>query len=99
VKYILTILLISNINLFADLVNEGLKEFDNGNEQKAMKLWAKSCDANNADACYNLAKVHFNRTGARQDKRQARVLFGKACEGGHKKACRYYTILNNAGVK
>ena len=43
-KLLLIISLLLGVNLFADLVNDGLKEYEKGNKQKAKELYTKACD-------------------------------------------------------
>lgn len=47
--------------------------------------------------CYNLAITYDKGETVRQDKKIAKELFGKACDGGHIRGCKQYKILNEAG--
>lgn len=99
IRIITVLLLFFYINLNADLINDGDKEYNNGNENKALELWSQACDGGNMEGCYKMGKLYFNRAGAKQDKRQAKVLFKKACDGGHSLGCTFYGVLDKAGVK
>lgn len=64
---------------------------------KARKLTEKGCELNNGTACYNLALGYHNGEGARQDYKQAKELYGKACDLGYQDGCEWYKKLRDAG--
>lgn len=88
-----------NINLMADLVNDGLKEYQNGNKLKASQLFYKACNLGEKHGCFNLGLQYFNGDGIRQDKSEAKEAFGRACDFGHKDGCENYKILNEQGIQ
>jgi TPR repeat protein len=42
--------------------------------------------------------MYNNGDGIRQNKKIAKELFGKACDGGLNKGCKNYKILNEKGI-
>lgn len=85
------LLLISYIN--ADLVDDGMLEYHNGNKQKASELFRKACDAGNANGCYKLGMLFYHGEGVRQNKQEALNLFKQACDAGNEKGCSNLGIL------
>ena len=48
-------------------------------------------------AQFNLGVKYLNGEGVKQDKKIAKELYGKACDGGFQIACDNYKILNQQG--
>ena len=46
-KKVLIMLLLIGVNLYANLNDDGMAEFQKGNYQKASQLWKKACDGGN----------------------------------------------------
>ena len=57
----------------------------------------QECDGGDAIACFNLGLIYHNGKGIRQDYRQAKEFFGKACDLGDHGDCDDYRGLNEAG--
>lgn len=57
----------------------------------------QECDGGNTIACFNLGLMYHNGKGIRQDYRQAKEFFGKACDLGDQGGCDAYRGLNEAG--
>lgn len=74
--------LVLNMNLMADNVDDGLKEYNNKNYIKAEKLWEKACDDGNTKGCFhlgNLGVLYKNGKDVEQDYDKAKRLWEKAC--------------------
>jgi TPR repeat protein len=54
----------------------------------ASRLFARACDADDAEGCYELAVAVEAGSGLAADAVRARELFRKACAGGSDLACR-----------
>jgi hypothetical protein len=93
----LLILMIISLNLSADLVDDGLKEYDNGNKHKAKELYKKACDGGYISGCLNLGVMYNFGDGVRQDKFKASKLYKKACDGGYVDGCFNLGLMYNNG--
>lgn len=74
----------------------------NGDNQKALQYYRKSCSGGNALACSNLASIYDNgSTEIPQDKLMASELYMVGCSGGDVFACNNlgYMFANGIGVK
>ena len=97
-KVILIACLLLGVNLYANLLVDGIEEYNKGNYEKAKELYIKACDGGDMRACQNLGLIYYNGDGVRQDKVKAKELFGKACDGGYMNGCKNYKTLNKAGI-
>lgn len=61
---------------------------------EAPKLYKKACDDGDAGSCFKLGVMLTNGDSVKQDKKEAKQLFGKACDMKHQCACRAYANLN-----
>lgn len=69
---------------------------DNIDDQLFSILQALAKHAN-ASAAYNIAVLHYNGQGVRQNKSTAKEWLGKACDLGDQRGCDEYRQLNQAG--
>jgi TPR repeat protein len=91
-KKVLVILMLFCVNLYADLVSDGLSKYESGNYQQAAMLFEKACDGGYATGCYNLGVLYANGQGVNQNYQKAAKLYNKACDGGNATGC------NNLGL-
>ena len=96
-KKILAVLLMICVNLYANLNDDGMAEFQKGNYQKASKLFKKACDRGNMNGCNNLGFLYANGNGVTQNFQIAKQLYKKACDGGSMDACNSLGILYYKG--
>jgi len=96
-KVILIACLLFGVNLYADLLEDGLQEHEKGNYKKATELFGKACDGGNMSACYNSGLMYDNGDGVRQDKVKAKELYTKACDGGYMGACYNLGVMHDNG--
>ena len=62
---------------------------------QARHWYEKAASQGHPLAQFNLGILYFNGYGVRQDKVQAKKLFGLACDNGFQTGCDNYKILNN----
>jgi TPR repeat protein len=55
---------------------------------QAARLFAKACDADDGQGCYELASALQEGEGVAHDAKQATTLLRKACDLGYDNACR-----------
>jgi TPR repeat protein len=96
-KKLLVILFLLSRLLYANLVNDGIQAYNNGNYKKAFKLLKKSAEQGNATAQLNLGIMYAKGQGVRQNMTLVKELFGKACDNGLESGCDGYRTLNEAG--
>lgn len=90
-KIILFIFLILNINLVADLIDDGLAEFTKGNYEKSRQLFQESCNSGNTKGCLHLGAVYLMTTeNIVPNYKLAAQAFKKACDNGERIACKKY---------
>ena len=95
-KIILFILLVLNITLFADLIDDGLAEFANGNYEQSRQLFQESCNTGDADGCLHLGAIYLITTeDISPNYKLAAQAFKKACDNGEKIACKKYNHYKN----
>ena len=54
---------------------------------KAIRLYQKSCDCNEYEACNNLGTIYEGEDGIKKDYKKARELYKKACDGDYALGC------------
>jgi len=93
IRTLLVLMFLMGVNVYAGLVDDGLKAYNSGNKQKAAKLYTKACDGGIMEGCYNLGVLYSNGDGVRQDKQKAVKLYSKACDSGIMEGCFNLGIL------
>ncbi|QOP45693.1 tetratricopeptide repeat protein [Sulfurimonas paralvinellae] len=85
----------------ADLFNDGVKAYENGNYKEAMRLYEKAALQGNTNAQYNLGVMYANGKGVRQDFTKALKWFQIAAD--HRDASAQYNLgimyENGRGVR
>ncbi len=93
--------LLLSINLFADLVDDGLAEYKNGNSELAGEIYTKACadgsHNGSSNGCLNLGILYYTGNGVEKDKIKARKLFAKACKSNSSKGCLNLGLIYNRG--
>ena len=56
-KLLIAIILTTGI-LYADLLDDAVNAYSNGENAKAVELWTKSCDGGNMKGCSDLGDVY-----------------------------------------
>ncbi|WP_457611300.1 tetratricopeptide repeat protein [Lutibacter sp.] len=80
-KIILSILLLSSL-VYANLFNDGLDAYNNGNYEKAVTLWEKAANQGDSNAQFNLGLIYENGYGVKQNYKEAMKWFRKAANQG-----------------
>lgn len=62
------------------------------------KFFEMACEKKYAKSCFNLAIMHFEGKGTRQNKQIAKEFYGKACDFGLQMGCDKFKELNEAGI-
>lgn len=86
-RIILSVCLLFSVNLFADLILNGDKEYREGNYEKAMLIYKKACDIDNGKGCNHVATMYIKANGVEQDPKKAISFITKACDLKEAKAC------------
>ncbi len=97
IKIIMSIGLLLIINLSANLLDDGLAEYEKGNKKLASELYTEACDTGDRQACLNLGILYFTGDGVEQDKMKAKNLFTKTCKSRFAKGCFRLGVLYNRG--
>ncbi len=86
-KVILSVCLLLSVNLFADLILNGNKEYREGSYSEAIQTYKKACDIDNAVGCNHVATMYIKGNGVKQDAKKAIKFMSKACDLSNAKAC------------
>lgn len=72
-----------------------------GNDSKALQMWDKACEFNEALACLTMGDLHRVGAKVKQNYTLARKYYEKACEMNNGKACYNLALLyvDNKGVE
>jgi len=70
---------------------KALSDKDILTQQEINSDLAKKCDENDYRSCARLAYRYLKGAGGKTNKEKSQGLFKKACDGGIKKACDFYT--------
>jgi TPR repeat protein len=101
IRIIMSLGLLLSINLFADLVDEGLVEYKNGNIELARDLYIKACSDGSpngsTNGCLKLGVLYYTGNGVEKDKIKARKLFAKACKSRSSRGCFSLGLIYNRG--
>lgn len=74
---------------------DGVKE----DKFEAFHYAKKACNLGNGTGCYLVGRSYFLGDLVRQDFSKSKEYLGKACDLKNVDGCKYYTNLNEAGVK
>ena len=72
---------------FGDTKEEGLAALNAGNNEKAFKLFQKSCDEGDVFGCAHVGMCYEYGTGVHRDFEQALIFFNFACLNGSQYSC------------
>tara|TARA_B100000989_G_scaffold244282_1_gene191353 strand:+ start:84 stop:575 length:492 start_codon:yes stop_codon:yes gene_type:complete len=81
---------------FADF-DKGLKEFNNGNYENALKIWEPLAKEGLSNAQYNVGLMHHNGLGTKQDYKQAYYWLLLSSEQGNLNSIRLISTLYALG--
>ncbi len=99
-KKVLIMLLLIGVNLYANLNDDGMAEFQKGNYQKASQLWKKACDNGNMNGCNHLGFLYYHGKGVKQNYQIASQLWKKACDSGNMLSCfNYKKLISQRHIK
>ena len=62
-----------------------------------MNWYQKAAEQGHVASQFNLGLLYQDGKGVRQNKSQAKELFGKACDNGDQAGCNSYRMLNELG--
>jgi len=82
---------------YADDLMDGLSAYERNDFGTAAEFFQKSCDNDNAEACYNLANMYDSGLGIYKDDQKAVMLFTKACDGGFIDSCYNLGMMYDSG--
>ena len=77
---------------YADFFDDGVNAYNNGNKQKAVKLWEKACEGGHMEGCFNSGILYSTGDGVKQNKQKAVEFYEKACDAGKIDGC--YNVGN-----
>jgi len=96
-KRILIAIMLFTTLIYADLVHDGMRAYNNGNYQEAKKLWEKAANQGNAEAQTNLGNMYHNGQGVRQDYQEAVKWYRKAANQGYAEAQSNLGVMYGLG--
>ncbi|WP_257935532.1 Sel1 domain-containing protein [Campylobacter lari] len=101
VLIILAILFLNFAYSQEDLVEKGIKAYENGDYVKAEKYLRKACDLNSGNGCTNLGFMYANGQGVKKDNLKAVEFHQKACDLNNGSSCNNLGIMyvNGSGVR
>ena len=76
-----------NLDVSADLLQEGISASEKGNLDDAKKSWTKACENGVMKACDKLGEMYYFGYGVQQDQIKAKELYKKVCDAGDGKDC------------
>ncbi|MFA6137401.1 MAG: tetratricopeptide repeat protein [Sulfurimonas sp.] len=95
--------LILSLNLIADDLTEGIKAYknadykqahqyfikasQNGDYNKAKKLWQEDCKKGNAEYCFNIGYMYGQGYSVERNSKKAFEFYLKACTSGYSEGC------------
>lgn len=97
-KIILGFCLIIGVNVYADLVSDGIEEYNKNNYTHAIELWNKACTDGSVAGCNNLAFMYANGRGVHFDEKRASELYTLTCDAGDSTACSNLGAIYENGV-
>ncbi len=97
IKIVISILLLLNLNLSANFLDAGMKEYKKGNVTKASELYKKSCKNGNVKGCTKLGVLYFTGDGVKENHKKAKKLFVKGCKKRYSLACYHLGTIYKRG--
>lgn len=70
-----------------DYLSDGDKAYENGEYEKAFKLYEKACGMGEDSGCYELGRMYKYGKGVVKDYSKAIKLYEKACDEGEASGC------------
>ena len=96
-KIIISILLLLNVNLFADLVDDGMTAYSKGDITLANKLYLQACKNGSARGCLRSGLLYYTGTEVKQNIVKAKKLFVRACKHSNAEGCYYAGVIYKRG--
>jgi len=97
-KKVISILLLLTLNLSADLIDDGLRAYNKGDINLAIKLYKKACKNKDMKGCTKLGVLYFTANGVKEDHKKAKKLFVKACKKRYSIACYHLGTIYKRGA-
>lgn len=72
---------------WAGSLQDGIKAYDDGDNEQAAKFWQQACDAGNSEGCVRLGSLYFKGRGVDRDWDKAQALYKKACDARDLRGC------------
>lgn len=79
------------LTLLSDDFEIAVEEYKQGEFEKALFLFEKSCDSGNRQGCFNLAVMYKHGQGIVPNRQKSEALFALACRGDVKE-CHFNTL-------
>ena len=96
-KIMISILLLLNLNLFADLVDDGSTAYNKGDITLANQLYLQACKNGSSRGCLRSGLLYFTGTDVKQNIIKAKKLFVRACKRSNPEACYYVGLIYKRG--
>jgi TPR repeat protein len=97
-KIAISILLLLSLNLSANLVDDGLAEYEKGNASLASEFYTKACKNGDMKGCIKLAILYYTGDGVKENQIKATKLFKKACKQRFSEACYHLGTIYKRGA-
>jgi len=82
------------LSLLSDDFEMAVEEYKQGDFDKALFLFEKSCDSGNRQGCFNLAVMYKHGQGIVPNRQKSEALFSLACRGDVKEC--HFNSLNES---
>jgi len=88
-KTVLLMLSLLSVNIYANLVEDGIVASNSGKKEKAFKVFEQACDENNPLACQYVAEAYNQGITVKIDVSKALEHYTKSCSLGLGKSCLF----------
>ncbi|RLA76096.1 MAG: hypothetical protein DRG30_03585 [Epsilonproteobacteria bacterium] len=96
-KIMISMLLLMNLNLFADFLDDGSTAYSRGDITLANKLYLQACKSGSSRGCLRSGLLYFTGTDVKQNIVKAKKLFVRACKRSNPEACYYVGMIYKRG--
>ncbi len=96
-KIMISMLLLLNLNLFADLIDDGSAAYNKGDIILANKLYLKACKNGSSRGCLKSGLLYFTGTDVKKNIIKAKKLFVRACKRSNPESCYYVGLIYKRG--
>jgi TPR repeat protein len=96
-KVIISLLLVLNVHLFADMAEEGLTAYNKGNITQANKLYLQACKEGSPKGCLRSGLLYYMGKDIKQNIVKAKKLFVRACKHSNAEGCYYAGVIYKRG--